>query len=68
MPLVKNKVRAVRIAAADVFTGIPIEQIPQEYQDAYSIAQMVRIHLRWLSIPSFIHLHFEEEIILLISS
>ena len=39
VPLVKDKVRAVRIAAADVFTGIPIEQIPQEYQEAYSKAK-----------------------------
>lgn len=39
VPLVNDKVRAVRIAAADIFTGVAIEHIPQEYQEAYSKAK-----------------------------
>jgi tetratricopeptide (TPR) repeat protein len=37
--LLKDKVRAVRIAAADLFTDVPTEQIPQEYQEAYVTAK-----------------------------
>ena len=37
-PLFNDKVRAVRIAAADLFTGIPIQNIPSSYANAYSVA------------------------------
>jgi tetratricopeptide (TPR) repeat protein len=37
-PLFNDKVRAVRIAAADLFTGVPTQNIPPSYSTAYSIA------------------------------
>ena len=37
-PLLNDKVRAVRIAAADLFTGTPKENIPPSYFTAYSTA------------------------------
>jgi tetratricopeptide (TPR) repeat protein len=38
-PLLSDKVRAVRIAAADLFIGIPKEQIPTEYEKPFLSAQ-----------------------------
>lgn len=38
-PLLSDKVRAVRIAAADLFTGMPDDQIPNQYTTAYSAAK-----------------------------
>ncbi len=37
-PFLKDKVRAVRIAAADLFTGMPADQIPEEYATAFKKA------------------------------
>jgi predicted CXXCH cytochrome family protein len=37
-PLLTDKVRAVRIAAADLYITIPIEQVPSQYTDAFSAA------------------------------
>jgi len=37
-PLLLDKVRAVRIAAADLFTGIPSQQIPLQYVQAFASA------------------------------
>jgi tetratricopeptide (TPR) repeat protein len=38
-PLLSDRVRAVRIAAADMFMGIPVEQIQPEYQQAFESAR-----------------------------
>lgn len=38
-PLLSDKVRAVRIAAADLYITIPVKQIPAQYAKAYSLAQ-----------------------------
>ncbi|SHG72746.1 Tetratricopeptide repeat-containing protein [Flavobacterium fluvii] len=38
--LLSDKVRAVRIAAADLYLGIPVEQIPSEYAKAFSSAKI----------------------------
>lgn len=38
-PLLSDKVRAVRIAAADLYVGIPMEQIPASYSKAFSSAK-----------------------------
>jgi tetratricopeptide (TPR) repeat protein len=38
-PLLSDKVRAVRIAAADLYITIPAEQIPNQYAKAFSLAQ-----------------------------
>ncbi|TCK55124.1 tetratricopeptide repeat protein [Flavobacterium sp. 90] len=38
-PLLSDKVRAVRIAAADLYITIPREQISSQYSDAFSSAQ-----------------------------
>ena len=37
-PLLSDKVRAVRIAAADLFTGLPASQMPQNFLTAYKLA------------------------------
>ncbi len=37
-PLLKDKVRAVRIAAADMYTSLPKEQIPSNYLNDYNSA------------------------------
>lgn len=37
-PLLSDKVRAVRIAAADLYITIPNEQVPSQYVDAFSKA------------------------------
>lgn len=37
-PLLADKVRAVRIAAADLFTTVPSQQIPEEYKQAFTRA------------------------------
>ncbi|HSF45076.1 MAG TPA: tetratricopeptide repeat protein, partial [Chitinophagaceae bacterium] len=34
-PMFSDKVKAVRIAAADLFLQVPVEQIPGEYQNAF---------------------------------
>lgn len=39
-PLLSDKVRAVRIAAADLYITIPIEQIPSQYAKAFSLAKI----------------------------
>jgi tetratricopeptide (TPR) repeat protein len=39
-PLLSDKVRAVRIAAADLYVGIPVEQIPSQYVKAFSSAKI----------------------------
>jgi predicted CXXCH cytochrome family protein len=38
-PLLADKVRAVRIAAADLYAAIPADQIPPEYSLAYAAAK-----------------------------
>ena len=38
-PFLSDKVRAVRIAAADLYIGIPVEQIPSQYSTALSLAK-----------------------------
>jgi tetratricopeptide (TPR) repeat protein len=37
-PLLSDKVRAVRIAAADLYITIPVEQIPSQYSAAFALA------------------------------
>lgn len=37
-PLLSDKVRAVRIAAADLYAGLPASQMPQNYLTAYRMA------------------------------
>ncbi len=39
-PLLSDKVRAVRIAAADLYITIPREQVPSQYEKAFSSAQI----------------------------
>lgn len=39
-PLLSDKVRAVRIAAADLYITIPLEQIPGHYSDAFALANI----------------------------
>jgi tetratricopeptide (TPR) repeat protein len=39
-PLLSDKVRAVRIAAADLYITIPREQVPSQYAQAFSSAQI----------------------------
>jgi tetratricopeptide (TPR) repeat protein len=38
-PFLSDKVRAVRIAAADLYIGIPVEQVPSQYATALSFAK-----------------------------
>lgn len=38
-PLLSDKVRAVRIAAADLYVAVPVEQIPGQYAKAFSVAK-----------------------------
>jgi tetratricopeptide (TPR) repeat protein len=38
-PLLSDKVRAVRIAAADLYISIPVAQIPSQYANTFSLAQ-----------------------------
>lgn len=38
-PLLTDKVRAVRIAAADLFTSLPVDQMPSEYAKSFLEAQ-----------------------------
>ncbi|MBP6759700.1 MAG: tetratricopeptide repeat protein, partial [Flavobacterium sp.] len=38
-PLLSDKVRAVRIAAADLYIVVPMEQIPSQYAKAFSLAK-----------------------------
>ena len=39
-PLLSDKVRAVRIAAADLYISIPSNQIPSNYSKAFALAQI----------------------------
>lgn len=39
LPLLSDKVRAVRVAAADLFLSIPAEQFPSQYAAAFSAAK-----------------------------
>ncbi|WP_304197048.1 tetratricopeptide repeat protein [Flavobacterium alvei] len=39
-PLLSDKVRSVRIAAADLYITIPREQLPSQYEKAFSLAQI----------------------------
>ncbi len=39
-PLLSDRVRAVRIAAADLYITIPKEQLPSQYEKAFSSAQI----------------------------
>ena len=39
-PLLSDKVRAVRIAAADLYITIPRGQVPSQYEKAFSLAQI----------------------------
>ena len=39
-PLLSDKVRAVRIAAADLYITVPVEQIPSQYAKAFSLAKV----------------------------
>jgi tetratricopeptide (TPR) repeat protein len=39
LPLLQDKVRAVRIAAADLFLAVPPEQVPAEYKPALQAAR-----------------------------
>ena len=38
-PLLADKVRAVRIAAADLYIAVPVAQIPSQYAKAFSLAK-----------------------------
>lgn len=38
-PLLSDKARAVRIAAADLYIVVPVEQIPSQYAKAFSLAK-----------------------------
>ena len=38
-PLLSDKVRAVRIAAADLYITIPAKEIPSQYSQAFSAAR-----------------------------
>ena len=38
-PLLSDKVRAIRIAAADLFITIPIQEIPAQFSNAFSLAR-----------------------------
>lgn len=47
-PQLNDKVRAVRLAAADLFISIPFNQIPSEYQDSFNSAHKeLRRYLRY---------------------